>query len=210
MSGSPVIPIERIEQRIFLLRGQKVMLSPHLAELYGVEPKVLLQAVKRNVERFPADFMFQLTAEEVRRSRSQFVTLNSVSNKHSRSQIVILKRGQNIKYPPYAFTEQGVAMLSSVLHSKRAIRVNVEIMRTFVRLRQLLASHADLAAKLEEMEKKYDAQFKIVFDAIRHLVSPPTATPRKQIGFGIRERRAAYGVPLTVVPMNSVPRRRRV
>jgi len=195
VSGTSVIPIERIEQRIFLLRGHKVMLSPHLAQLYGVEPKVLLQAVKRNAERFPSDFMFQLTHQEVM---------------HSRSQVVTLKQGQNVKYLPYAFTEQGLAMLSSVLHSRRAVRVNVEIMRTFVRLRQLLASHADLAARLEEMEKKYDAQFKIVFDAIRHLVSPPTAAPRKQIGFGIRERRAAYGVPLAVVPMNSVPRRRRV
>ncbi len=204
-----MIPVERIEQNILLLRGQKVMLSPHLAELYGVEPKVLIQAVKRNAERFPDDFMFQLTPEEVRRSRSQFVTLNSAPAKPLRSQIVILKRGQNLKYPPYAFTEQGVAMLSSVLHSKRAIRVNVEIMRTFVHLRQLIVSHADLAAKLEEMEKKYDAQFKIVFEAIRHLVSPLTATPRKQIGFGVRERRAAYGMPLAVVPMNSIPRRRR-
>ena len=195
MSGTSVIPIERIEQRIFLLRGHKVMLSPHLAQLYGVEPKVLLQAVKRNAERFPSDFMLPLTHQEAM---------------HSRSQIVTLKQGQNVKYLPYAFTEQGMAMLSSVLHSKRAVRVNVEIMRTFVRLRQLLASRADLAAKLEEMEKKCDAQFKIVFDAIRHLVSPPTAAPRKQIGFGIRERRAAYGVPLAIVPMNSVPRRRRV
>jgi phage regulator Rha-like protein len=210
VTGLPVIPIERIEQRIFLLRGQKVMLSPHLAELYGVEPRALIQAVRRNSERFPPDFMFQLTPEEVTRLRSQFVTLNNAPNRRSRSQSVILKRGQNIKYLPYAFTEQGVAMLSSVLRSKRAVRVNVEIVRTFVRLRQLLASHADLAAKLEELEKKYDAQFKIVFDAIRQLVSPPTATPRKQIGFGIRERRAAYGAPVLVVPMNSIPRRRRV
>ncbi len=210
MTGLPVIPIERIEQRIFLLRGQKVMLSPHLAELYGVEPKALLQAVKRNTERFPADFMFQLAPQEVALLRSQIVTLKNTGRDRSRSQTVILKRGQHIKYPPYAFTEQGVAMLSSVLRSKRAVRVNVEIMRTFVRLRQLLASHADLAAKLEEMEKKNDAQFKIVFDAIRQLVSPPTATPRKQIGFSIRERRAAYGAPVLVVPMNSIPRRRRV
>jgi len=194
VSGSSVIPIERIEQRIFLLRGQKVMLSPHLAELYGVEPKTLIQAVKRNAGRFPSDFMFQLTRQEVLRSRSQIVTL---------------KRGENIKYLPYAFTEQGVAMLSSVLHSKRAVRVNVGIMRTFVRLRQLLASHAGLATKLDEMEKKCDAQFKIVFEAIRHLVSPPTAAPRQPIGFGVRERRAAYGVPLPAVSLNSVPRRQR-
>ena len=207
MSKTSVIPIDRIEQRIVLLRAQKVMLSPHLAELYGVEPKALLQAVKRNAERFPSDFMFQLTPEEVRRSRSQFVTLNSVSNKRSRSQIVILKRGQNIKYAPYAFTEQGVAMLSSVLHSKRAIQVNVDIMRAFVRLRQLIASHADLAQKLAELEKKYDAQFKVVFEAIRQLMGP-LATPRKQIGFQIRERRAAYGVPMAGAAVRSATRRR--
>jgi hypothetical protein len=190
-----VIPIERIEQRVFLLRGQKVMLGPDLAQLYGVEPKVLIQAVKRNAERFPSDCMFQLTRQEIARLGAQ---------------IAALKRGEHIQYLPYAFTEQGVAMLASVLHSKRAIRVNVEIVWTFVRLRQLLASHADLAAKLEELEKKCDAQFRIVFDAIRHLVNPPTATPRKVIGFGVRERRAAYGVPLPVVPLSSVPRRRHV
>jgi ORF6N domain len=192
---SSILPIARIEERIFLLRGHKVMLSPHLAELYGVEPKVLLQAVRRNSERFPADFMFQLTRQEVMRSRSQFVTLNDSTKGRSRSQIVILKRGGNVKYAPYAFTEQGVAMLSSVLHSKRAIQVNVEIMRAFVRLRQLLASHAGLARKLEELEKKYDAQFKIVFDAIRQLMSSP-AELRKQIGFQVHEHRAAYGAPM--------------
>lgn len=195
MSETSVIPLGRIEQHIFLLRGQKVMLSPHLAELYGVAPRVLVQAVKRNAERFPDDFMFQLTSEEVTRSRSQIVTLKNPTSGRSRSQIVILKRGENIKYLPYAFTEQGVAMLSSVLRSRRAIRVNVEIMRAFVRLRQLIASHADLAAKLDELEKKYDAQFRIVFDAIRQLMSEPT-TPRKRIGFSVRERRAAYGVSL--------------
>ena len=183
MSGASLIAIERIEQRIFLLRGQKVMLSPHLAQLYGVTPKVLIQAVKRNAERFPSDFMFQLTHQELTRSRSQIVTLKN------------LGRGEHIKYLPYAFTEQGVAMLSSVLRSKRAIQVNVEIMRSFVRLRQLLASHADLAQKLEELEKNFDAQFRIVFDAIRQLMSEPVM-PRKQIGFSVRERRGAYGVPL--------------
>ena len=190
-----IIPVAQVEQRVFLLRGHKVMLSTHLAELYGVEPKVLLQAVKRNAERFPADFMFQLTRQEVMRSRSQFVTLNNVEKGRSRSQLVILKRGQNIKFAPYAFTEQGVAMLSSVLRSKRAIQVNVEIMRAFVHLRQLLVTHADLASKLEELEKKYDAQFRIVFDAIRQLMSSPASTQRK-IGFQVRERRAAYGVPM--------------
>jgi hypothetical protein len=192
---SSILPITQIEQRILLLRGHKVMLSPDLAELYGVEPKVLLQAVRRNAERFPADFMFQLTRQEVTRSRSQFVTLNDSKKGRSRSQIVILKRGGNIKYAPYAFTEQGVAMLSSVLRSKRAIQVNVEIMRAFVHLRQLLVTHADLASKLEELEKKYDAQFRVVFEAIRQLMSSP-AEVRKQIGYQVRERRAAYGAPM--------------
>jgi phage regulator Rha-like protein len=197
LSKLPVISIDRIEERILLLRGQKVMLSPHLAELYGVEPKALLQAVKRNAERFPSDFVFQLTRQEVTRLRSQFVTLKTVPDVRSRSQIVTLKRGEHVKYLPYAFTEQGVAMLSSVLRSKRAIQVNVEIMRSFVRLRQLLASHADLAQKLEELEKKYDAQFKIVFDAIRQLVSEPVR-PRREIGFRVRERHARYGAPLVL------------
>ena len=193
MSRTTLISVDRIEQWIVLLRGQKVILSPHLAELYGVEPKVLLQTVRRNAERFPSSFMFQLAPQELIQSRSQIVTL---------------KRGQNIKYLPYAFTEQGVAMLSSVLRSKRAIQVNVDIMRTFVRLRQLLASHADLARKLEELEKKHDAQFKIVFDAIRQMITSPVATPRKQIGFHIRERRAAYGTPMTVESPGSDSKRR--
>ena len=161
---------KRIEKRILILRGQKVMLSTDLAELYEVAPKVLVQAVKRNIERFPSDFMFQLDFQEVRRSRSQFVTLN---------------RGQNVKYLPYAFTEQGVAMLSTVLKSKRAVQVNVEIMRAFVRLRQLLASHKDLARKLVALEKKYDSQFRVVFDAIRQLMAPPEPKPRR-IGFRAR------------------------
>ena len=177
MSKSNIIPIDFIEQRIFLLRGQKVMLSPHLAILYGVEPKVLLQAVKRNNERFPKDFMFQLGRKETNAlkmipggSRSQFVTLN---------------RGQNIKYQPYAFTEQGVAMLSSVLRSKKAIQVNIAIMRAFVKLRKVLATHKDLARKLIELERKFenhDEQIKTVFEAIRQLMMPPEK-PKRPIGF---------------------------
>jgi hypothetical protein len=163
-----VVPHEKVEQHIFLLRGQRVMLSHHLARLYGVPAKVLNQAVHRNLDRFPSDFMFQLDAEEFARLRSQFVTSNTGRGGH--------------RYAPYAFTEQGVAMLSSVLRSKRAIHVNVEIMRAFVRLRQLLATHADLARKLEQLEKKYDAQFKVVFDAIRELMTPP-APQRREIGF---------------------------
>jgi hypothetical protein len=168
--GHGVIPIERITRAILLIRGQKVMLDEALATLYAVEVKALNQAVRRNGERFPADFMFQLTAEEAARLRSQIVTLETGRGKYS-------------KYLPYAFTEQGVAMLSSVLRSKRAVRVNIEIMRAFVQLRQLLSSHADLARKLAALEKKYDAQFKVVFDAIRELTVPPEPSKKGRIGF---------------------------
>jgi len=155
------------------------MLDSDLAELYGVTTFNLNKAVKRNMDRFPQDFMFQLTADEAKVLRFQIGMSKSKG------------RGGR-RYLPYVFTEQGVAMLSSVLRSKRAVRVNVEIMRTFVRLRQLLSSHADLARKLETMEKKYDAQFKVVFDAIRRLMTPPEAKKRK-IGFLVRERPAKYG-----------------
>jgi len=170
--ANALIP-DRIGSAICLVRGQKVLLDNDLARLYGVETRALNQAVKRNVERFPEDFMFQLSPDEAEawlRSRSQFV---------------ILKRGENLKYRPYAFTEQGVAMLSGVLHSDRAVRVNIEIMRTFVRLRQMLASNADLARKLEALERKYDLRFKVVFDALRKLMSP--AEPkRREIGFHVK------------------------
>ena len=178
-----VIPAERIEHAILLIRGHKVMLDRDLAALYGVETKVLNQAVKRNLDRFPDDFMFQLTWEEAEILRSQLVTTSPVKRGSSRSQSVTLKRGQNPKYRPYAFTEQGVAMLSSVLRSPRAVAVNVEIMRAFVRLRQMLASHADLARKLDALERRYDAQFKVVFDAIRQLMAPRPPGKRRQIGF---------------------------
>lgn len=167
---SRLVPPERITRAILLIRGQKVLLDEALAELYGVEVKVLNQAVRRNADRFPNDFMFQLTPEEVLSLRSQTVTLET-------------GRGQHRKYRPYAFTEQGVAMLSSVLRSKRAVRVNIEIMRAFVQLRQMLASHADLARKLAALEKRYDAQFKVVFDAIRDLTTPPEAPKKRRIGF---------------------------
>ena len=169
MTGKQVpIPLERIESQIFLVRGQKVMLSNHLAELYEVETRALVQAVKRNIARFPEDFMFQLSTEE-------FANL--------KSQIVISSWGGSRRAAPYAFTEQGVAMLSSVLRSQRAVMVNVEIMRTFVRLRQMLASNTDLARKLATLEKKYDAQFKMVFDAIRELMMPPDPKKKRPIGF---------------------------
>ncbi len=171
--GTQLIPIEKVERRILLVRGHKVLLDGDLADLYGVPAKVLNQAVKRNVERFPEDFMFQLTSEEFKALRSQFVTLET-------------GRGKYPKYPPYAFTEQGVAMLSSVLRSKRAVQVNIAIMRTFVKLRRILATHKELARKLEELEKEYDAQFRIVFDAIRELMKPPKQ-PRRQIGFHAKD-----------------------
>jgi hypothetical protein len=155
------------------VRGSRVMLDADLAALYEVEVKALNQAVKRNIERFPGDFMFQLTHEEAEFLRSQSVTLKS-------------GRGQHRKYLPYAFTEQGVAMLSSVLRSQRAVQVNIEIMRAFVRLRRLLMSHADLAQKLAELEKRYDAQFRVVFDAIRQLMTPP-APPKRRTGFAAKE-----------------------
>jgi len=164
-----LIPVDRIEKAILLIRGQKVMLDADLAELYGVETRVLVQAVKRNLERFPEDFMFQLSKDDVDFLRSQIVTLKK-------------GRGQHSKYLPYAFTEQGVAMLSSVLRSRRAIQVNIEIMRAFIHLRQMLASHVELARKLDALEKKYDVQFKQVFEAIRQLMAPPEPK-RRPIGF---------------------------
>ena len=169
-TADQIIPLERIEKRIFLIRGQKVMLDSYLAALYEVPVKALNQAVRRNLGRFPSDFMFQLNYQEFGVLRSQFVTLEP-------------GRGRYRKYVPYAFTEQGVAMLSSVLKSERAVRVNIEIIRTFVRLRQILSSHKDLARKLEELEKKYDSQFRVVFDAIRQLMAPPPLPPKKKIGF---------------------------
>ena len=165
-----IIPKALIEQKIYFIRDEKVMLSTDLARLYQVAPRVLIQAVKRNIDRFPNDFMFQLTVQEFEILKSQIVTSSWGG----------LRRAN-----PYAFTEQGVAMLSSVLRSKRAVNVNIEIMRAFVRLRKLLSSNAELVRKLESLEKKYDAQFKIVFDAIRELMTPP-APKRRPIGFGQR------------------------
>lgn len=158
----------RIEARILSIRGERILLDLDLAELYDVPTRVLNQAVSRNQDRFPADFMFRLAREEVVNLRSQIVTSSSWGGR---------------RYPPRAFTEQGVAMLSSVLRSPRAVRVNVEIMRTFVRLRRLLAGNEDFARKLAELEAKYDAQFRSVFDAIRALMTPAPGA-RRRIGFG--------------------------
>ena len=174
---SKIVPLERIEQRIFLLRGQKVMLSTDLAELYGIQTKVLNQAVRRNACRFPSDFMFHLAPQEVAILRSQIVT----------------SRWGGHRYALLAFTEQGVAMLSSVLNSERAIRVNIEVMRAFVALRKMLSSHIELEQKIADLEKKYDKQFRIVFEAIRELMAEPEPVKKKQIGFHVRERRAQYG-----------------
>jgi hypothetical protein len=198
-----IVPALRIAQSIYWLRGQKVILDFDLAALYGVATKVLNQAVKRNPERFPADFMFQLTAPEASRLRSQFVTSRSqtIGNQPipmNRSQFVTLKRGQNIKYRPYAFTEEGVAMLSSVLNSPRAINVNIAIMRAFVRLREALEANRELARKFAELEKrvgKHDETIDAILDAIRQLMAPPEE-PRREIGFHVREKASRYGARL--------------
>jgi hypothetical protein len=181
MTAKPLaIPLERIQNRIFLLRGQKVMLGPHLAALYGVSAKVLNQAVRRNRMRFPDDFMFQLDSPELANLKSQIVTSS----------------WGGMRFLPYAFTEQGVAMLSTVLRSERAVLVNIAIMRAFVQLRQVLGSHAELARKLAELEQRiegHDAAIRSLFDAIRELMAPPTpGQPPKEIGFHVKEDAVPY------------------
>ena len=171
LSNTDLISREKIEKAIYVIRGEKVMLDRDLALLYEVETKVLNRAVKRNLQRFPSDFMFQLTVEEAEILRCQIGT-SSLSHGGRR-------------YLPYVFTEQGVAMLSTVLNSERAVLVNIEIMRAFVKLRQLLASNDELSQRLEGLESKYDEQFKVVFDAIRQLMATP-ARGRKEIGFRSR------------------------
>lgn len=188
MSSAPTVPAlqPHIARHILALRDQRVMLDAELAALYGVETKVLVQAIKRNIERFPADFMFQLSAEEWQSLRSQFVTSN-------------VGRGGR-RYAPFAFTEQGVAMLSSVLNSPRAIAINIEIMRAFVQVRSMAATHQDLAKQLAELQDKTEslamshdtfsrntrAQLKQVFDALRELMTPPDP-PKRPIGFVTHE-----------------------
>ena len=161
-----IISVESITDKIFMIRGLKVMIDRDLAELYGVETKVLKQAVRRNKERFPDDFMFVLTNQDVRNLRSQIVTSS----------------WGGTRYLSMAFTEQGVAMLSTVLNSKKAIQVNIQIMRTFTKLRQMLAGHKDLRQKIEKMEEKYDEQFRMVFEAIKQLLSEEEK-PKQKIGF---------------------------
>jgi len=164
---SNIVPQEIIETRIIFVRGKKVMLDKDLAQLYGVTTGNLNKSVKRNIERFPEDFMFQLTKEEFKNLIFHFGTSS----------------WGGIRKLPYAFTENGVAMLSSVLNSERAIKVNIQIMRTFTKLREMLMTHKDLKEKIEAMEKKYDYQFKIVFDAIKQLLEPPEKSQKKKIGF---------------------------
>ena len=171
------VPIEKITSRIYVIRGIKVIIDRDLAELYGVETKVLKQAVKRNIDRFPADFMFTMNKLEFENWRSQFVTSNSDK--------------MGLRYNPMVFTEQGVAMLSSVLRSKRAIQVNIQIMRAFTQLRQLLSTQKDLKKKIEAMEEKYDENFRIVFEAIKQLLEPPEK-PKKKIGYTVKEKQKAY------------------
>ena len=175
-----VIPQERIERAILFIRGLKVILDKDLAEMYEVETFNLNKAVKRNLDRFPSDFMFQLTQKEFDNLKFHFG----------------ISRWGGTRKLPYAFTELGVAMLSSALNSKRAVHVNIQIMRAFVALRELLATHKDLARKLEEMEKKYDQQFKVVFEAIRQLITPPKKS-KKQIGFRVEEQLARYSARRT-------------
>jgi hypothetical protein len=176
-----IIPIERVVQSIRWIGGQKVLLDSDLADLYGVATKSLNQAVKRNRARFPDDFMFQLNRDETRLLRSQFVTL---------------KRGEHLKYRPYAFTEQGIAMLSSVLKSERAVKVNIAIMRAFVKLRQMLNVNRELAQKFSELERrvgKHDEDITAILEAIRQLMAPPEKS-RREIGFHVREKAPRYRV----------------
>jgi hypothetical protein len=167
-----LVPAERIERAILLIRGQKVMLDADLAELYGVQTKRLVEAVKRNIDRFPEDFMFQLSEDEFAILRSQFATSSQWGGR---------------RYAPYAFSEHGILMLSSVLRSRRAIDVNIQIMRTFVRLRKMLGAHKELVRRLNALERKYDAQFKVVFEAIGRLMAPPAPKEKRRIGFRPRE-----------------------
>jgi len=171
-----LVPIELIASKIYLIRNTKVMLDSDLAELYGVETKVLKQAVRRNIGRFPADFMFELTKGE---------------NQSLRSQNVTLKRGQHSKYLPFAFTEHGVLMLSSVLNSERAIQVNIQVVRTFTKLREALIDNKDLRKELEELKQLTEERFRIVFETLDQLLTIESK-PKKKIGYTVKEKQKAY------------------
>jgi hypothetical protein len=174
-SMSNPVPMEVIESKIVMVNGQKVILDADLAILYGVTTKALNQAVKRNIKRFPKDFMFQPTQKDADNMRSQFVTASK----------------RNVRFLPYAFTEHGVIMAASVLNSQRAIDVSVYVVRAFIKLRIMLSANKDLSNRLDELERKYDGQFKVVFDAIRELMTPPQLK-RKKIGFKLKEKKAIY------------------
>ena len=176
------VPIERITTMIYLIRNKKIMLDRDLAALYGVETKQLKRAVRRNISRFPADFMFELTKQELKDWRSQFGTSNAVK--------------MGLRYVPMAFTEQGVAMLSSVLNSKSAIHVNIQIIRAFVQLRRVVVSHADLTKRLTEVEaqfKDHDEKIVAIFRVIQELIGPDEKPKKKRIGYTVKEKQAAYG-----------------
>ena len=184
--ASPIPKPENLVPLIFFVRGEKVLLDADLAALYGVEARALNQAVARNRSRFPADFMFQLSAEEFKGMRSRFVTASKATVPNSSQIVMSSRKHRGSTYRPYAFTEQGVAMLSSVLRSPRAVEVNIAIMRTFVQLRRLMDSNRDLARKIEAMEKRYDEQFASVFDAIKRLIAEDMdrrVRPKRKIGF---------------------------
>jgi len=174
---SEMISSEAIASKIYLIRGVRVMLDRDLAELYGVETRTLKQAVRRNIDRFPSDFMFEMTKEELTNWRSQFVTSNN------------LKMG--LRYPPMAFTEQGVAMLSSVLNSDRAIKVNIEIMRTFTKIRHMISASEELKQEVEELRKQTDERFQVVFEVLDQLLNPESE-PKKKIGFTVKEKISNY------------------
>jgi hypothetical protein len=184
--GKALVPLEHIEQAIFLIRGEKVIFDADLAALYGVTTKRLNEQVKRNRQRFPEDFMFRLSWEEAKALRSQIAALNAPGLAVSRSQIATLKRGKNIKYRPYAFTEHGAIMAASVLNSERAVTVSVYVVRAFVKLRHMLAAHKELALKLEELQRKvegHDREIVAIVEALRELMAPPPEPSRKRIGF---------------------------
>ena len=172
-SKTSIVPIERIERAILLIRDQKVMLDADLAELYGVQTRTLIQAVKRHIARFPEDFMFQLSKEEFDFLRSQSVISSWGGRRHA----------------PYAFTEHGIAMLSSVLSSEKAVQVNIEIVRSFIRLRKLLISNGELAEKVAELENRYDSQFKVIFDAIRQLMKLPEPDDYQKTKMGFKSEK---------------------
>ena len=177
---------ENVAPLVRLIRGEKVLLDSDLAGLYQVEARALNQAVARNRDRFPDDFMFQLSAKEYEAIRSRFVTASKTSDRNSSQTVMSSQKHRGRSYLPYAFTEQGIAMLSSVLRSSRAVDVNIAIMRTFVQLRRLMDSNRNLARKIEAMEEKYDEQFAVVFDAIKQLIAEDEhrkARPKRSIGF---------------------------